>query len=534
MNLLNDFHTIRLLQQLPNFEKQLSCMSSQIEKMTSNINTENEHSKDDIYIMLKQKADYHHTHSISDITGFDISSIDLSEYAKTEDIKATYLTKSSAGETYSPIVHNHSISDISNLANTISSINSSISTLNSGKSNTDHKHSISDITDLSDKLDLKSDTGHTHTISDITDYTPPDLSTKADVGHKHVFNDITDIKTLSTKALFDRMYPTGSIYMSFTKQPPPFGQWELLEEGYFLRSTQTTSGEKGGTATHVHSTADHALTIDEIPSHNHEQRVTTNADENGSAVRNDFNGDAPEGMGYYPYEQGVNTLNTGGDQPHNHGDTSEASNVPPYITVYIYKRIDDTSDTIEIPDVVTTVNDTVDLTGYVKYETLSDYVKITDLSTKADSVHTHTLSDITDYTPPSTSQTITHQTGSNDTSLMVGTFCETDGTIYDKFKDNVQQTDCICNIRTASDINKYVIGIVSKLDPPTFATHGDCLIKVIDDEYSLGDIIVPTTNGFGKKATDDDIVKCVLYGIPRCKVISLETGDKNIVACMLF
>ena len=56
--------------------------------------------------MLKQKADYHHTHNISDITGFDISSIDLSEYAKTEDIKATYLTKSSAGETYSPIVHN--------------------------------------------------------------------------------------------------------------------------------------------------------------------------------------------------------------------------------------------------------------------------------------------------------------------------------------------------------------------------------------------------------------------------------------------
>ena len=96
MNLLNDYHTIRLLQQLPNFEKQLSCMSSKIEKITSNINIENEYSKDDIYIMLKQKADYHHTHNISDITGFDISSIDLSEYAKTEDIKATYLTKFSS------------------------------------------------------------------------------------------------------------------------------------------------------------------------------------------------------------------------------------------------------------------------------------------------------------------------------------------------------------------------------------------------------------------------------------------------------
>ena len=202
-----------------------------------------------------------------------------------------------------------------------------------------------------------------------------ELPNKANVGHKHVFNDITDLKTLSTKALFDRMYPTGSIYMSFTKQPPPFGQWELLEEGYFLQSTTTTSGEKGGTTTHTHSTADHTLTIDEIPAHDHNQRSYLHIVQNDSLQTS---------VGWDPYEYGIwtgndyrnkytaATTNTGGGQAHNHGDTGESSNIPPYIKCYMYKRTDDTSTTTEIPDEITTIGDTVDLTGYVKHEELAE------------------------------------------------------------------------------------------------------------------------------------------------------------------
>ena len=164
-------------------------------------------------------------------------------------------------------------------------------------------------------------------------------------------NDKINAAALSMKALFDCIYPTGSIYMSFTKQPPPIGQWELLEEGYFLRSVTTTSGGRGGSTTHTHSTADHTLTIAEIPSHDHNQRSYLHI------VQND---NLQNPVGWDPYEYGIwtgndyknkypaATTNTGGGQPHNHGNTGEASNVPPYINAFIYKRIDDTSATTEI------------------------------------------------------------------------------------------------------------------------------------------------------------------------------------------
>ena len=435
--------------------------------------------------------------------------------------------------------------------------------------------------------------GHKHTISDITDYAEQDLSaviTKNTEQDARLDN--LESNALHTKALFDRIYPTGSIYISFTKQPPPIGQWELLEEGRFLRSVTTTSGGTGGSTTHTHTTADHTLSVNEIPAHDHNQRSYLHIVQNDSLQTS---------VGWDPYEYGIwtgndynnkypeATTNTGGGQAHNHGDTGESSNMPPYINVFIYKRIDDTSDTIEIPDVVTTVNDTVDLTGYVKYETLSDY---------ANTDHTHTLSDITDLlqtvdlgthtlTPfqigsafinysyindtsdkyleigidtdyyirlskssnettingnlivngtviQSGSQTITHLTGTNDDNeLIVGTFCETDGTIYDKFKDNIKPTDCICNIKQSTSMNKNIIGVTVSTDPIKFATHGDVLIKVVNDTYNVGDILVPGQGGYGKKPSSDEIMSCLLNRIPTAKIISLDTGIDNEVACIL-
>lgn len=39
-----------------------------------------------------------------------------------------------------------------------------------------HSHSMQDITGLDTALDGKSDIGHTHSLSDITDYTPPTVN----------------------------------------------------------------------------------------------------------------------------------------------------------------------------------------------------------------------------------------------------------------------------------------------------------------------------------------------------------------------
>ena len=76
-----------------------------------------------------------------------------------------------------------------------------------------------------------------------------------------------------------------------------------------------------------------------MPKHNHEQRVTANLSNDGSAIRMDFDKDAPSnGSKFLTYLQDVNTTETGGDKAHNHGDTEKADNIPPYIKVYMWKR----------------------------------------------------------------------------------------------------------------------------------------------------------------------------------------------------
>lgn len=131
--------------------------------------------------------------------------------------------------------------------------------------------------------------------------------------------------------LLNSIYPVGSIYLSLIKSPPSLGgTWELLDEGKFLYSTTSTSGETGGSSTHTHTTANHTLTIDEIPSHSHDLRggfVGGNTDL--SRWRCDAN--SPAGTW-------GDSGSTGGDQPHNHGNTGSSSNIPPYITCYMYKR----------------------------------------------------------------------------------------------------------------------------------------------------------------------------------------------------
>ena len=128
--------------------------------------------------------------------------------------------------------------------------------------------------------------------------------------------------------------------------------------------------------------------------------------------------------------------------------------------------------------------------------------------------------------------TVTHETGANE-ELIVGTFCESDGTIYEKYKDNIKPDDCICNIKQSTSLNKNIIGVTVSTDPIKFATHGDVLIKVVNDTYNVGDILVPGQGGYGKKPSSDEIMSCLLNRIPTAKIISLDTGIDNEVACIL-
>ncbi|EAY05335.1 hypothetical protein TVAG_153690 [Trichomonas vaginalis G3] len=90
---------------------------------------------------------------------------------------------------YSKKTHTHSISDITNLQETLET-----------KANKTHTHTIANITNLQETLNRKSDVGHTHTIANITNLQET-LNTKANKTHTHSISDITNLQeTLNTKA----------------------------------------------------------------------------------------------------------------------------------------------------------------------------------------------------------------------------------------------------------------------------------------------------------------------------------------------
>ena len=125
-------------------------------------------------------------------------------------------------------------------------------------------------------------------------------------------------------------YPIGSVYISFSSTNPSTyfgGSWERIK-GRFLLSADDSSykvNNTGGEATHK-------LTIDEMPSHGHSlsKQVPYGVPYNntsGSLAGN--SGSGP----YYgeTYNPPWTINNNGGNQSHN--------NMPPYIVVYMWRRI---------------------------------------------------------------------------------------------------------------------------------------------------------------------------------------------------
>lgn len=131
----------------------------------------------------------------------------------------------------------------------------------------------------------------------------------------------------SIQNLNNKIYPIGSIYISVNSTSPATlfgGTWEQLKDRFLLSAGNTyTAGSTGGEANHT-------LTMDEMPSHSH------STDRNAGWPSNDVGSDGWS-INYNRYETApyatwhAGTENTGGSQAHN--------NMPPYLTVYMWKRI---------------------------------------------------------------------------------------------------------------------------------------------------------------------------------------------------
>lgn len=122
------------------------------------------------------------------------------------------------------------------------------------------------------------------------------------------------------------LYPIGSYYINETDGTNPgallgFGTWVAVANRMIVgkgSGTFATAGATGGEETHT-------LTIAEMPSHSHRQKVVANSG-NPVDTRCDFVSDT-NGT---EYDQGVYSYPEGGGGAHN--------NMPPYIVAHIWKR----------------------------------------------------------------------------------------------------------------------------------------------------------------------------------------------------
>lgn len=161
------------------------------------------------------------------------------------------------------------------------------------------------------------------------------------------------------------VYPVGSIYISVTDTSPASlfgGTWEQLKDRFLLAAGDSyAAGSTGGEATHtltasempshnhVYSNATgvqgHQLTVNEMPSHTHGIHWVGATPPQGGGSDQNFgvtqvavgNQQSGSAGGNWSHSHGLsksnaNTTNTGSGSAHN--------NMPPYLAVYAWKRVE--------------------------------------------------------------------------------------------------------------------------------------------------------------------------------------------------
>lgn len=130
--------------------------------------------------------------------------------------------------------------------------------------------------------------------------------------------------------LVNIIYPIGSIYMSVNSTSPTAlfgGTWEQIKDTFLLSAGDTyESGTTGGEATHT-------LTVNEMPRHEHDDWFTYSGGAPvGGNWKINMTSSTTGGSGRWTHTSGLhNVALTGGGQAHN--------NMPPYLTVYMWKRV---------------------------------------------------------------------------------------------------------------------------------------------------------------------------------------------------
>ena len=173
--------------------------------------------------------------------------------------------------------------------------------------------------------------------------------------------------------LINLIYPVGAVYISTVATNPGtlfgVGTWTQIQDRFLLCAGSTyAAGGTGGAASHTHTTnagttggpstntsGSTALTVAQLPSHNHEMPVWMWAVSTGfNTGTYNIPGSGNRTGNAIPYNdnrtsQPQYTSSTGSGSGHTHTlsshthsqvsvGTSSGSNLPPYIAVYVWKR----------------------------------------------------------------------------------------------------------------------------------------------------------------------------------------------------
>ena len=154
---------------------------------------------------------------------------------------------------------------------------------------------------------------------------------------------VTKDALVTNAQIVDLIYPVGSIYMSVNSTSPATlfgGTWERIQDRFLLAAGSTyAGGGMGGEATHT-------LTEAELPYHTHTFTTDSAGEHNHRAgyKRIDAYGKGTfDGQHWSNYKAGEVRTTSAGEHTHTGttngaGGNGKHNNMPPYLTVYMWKR----------------------------------------------------------------------------------------------------------------------------------------------------------------------------------------------------
>lgn len=145
------------------------------------------------------------------------------------------------------------------------------------------------------------------------------------------------MKDNNNNNVYPNPFPIGAIYMSIDSRNPSVifgGTWEQIKDKFIMCAGDSyKAGSTGGSSSHYHSTGNCTLTESQIPSHQH---YINNYNTGGYSTDTSYTVTAQPNKGY---NANLMTRAAGGNKAHNHGNTGKTSSMPPYLAVYVWKRV---------------------------------------------------------------------------------------------------------------------------------------------------------------------------------------------------